>query len=119
LKTNEYNMTDRTPETQARYEEEMARRAYHNDTSCYLCSAPAIKESNNWRLVENEYPYDARYSVHHMLVLKRHATLPNAQEAEELLMWHLIATRDYDVMVLNLGGTRSIPDHFHVHLGKK
>ena len=112
--------TDRTTATQALYEEELARRAYHNDTSCYMCSAQSIgSDSNHWRRIINTYPYDARYTHHHMLVLKDHAGEPSDEAWLELKIWRMIASREGMEFHINPFGTMSIREHFHVHLLQK
>lgn len=76
-----------------------------------------------WKIVENEFPYDAIASVNHMLVLKRKEKfdwrLLSEQELLEYrdLQYGYIQEK-YDVIYENLPASQTVPGRFHIHLLK-
>ena len=85
---------------------------------CYLCSAKTVKEFGDWKIVENEYPYDKIAETHHMLTLKRHLGTPLTQqvkyELENTIRPYL--HQHYDMIFENTIRTKSIPGHHHIHM---
>jgi len=86
-----------------------------------MCEAPAIKEFEHWKIIENEYPYDAVAKVSHMLVPKRHVhahVFLNTIERNELecdVTVEIIGD-DYDAMQWNTPKAQTHPSHYHIHL---
>jgi diadenosine tetraphosphate (Ap4A) HIT family hydrolase len=85
---------------------------------CFLCRAKPIKEFENWKIVENEFPYDGIATQSHILALKNHKIESDFNEEEKL---ELIKIKkdlglDYDMIIENGTHNQSIPQHFHLHL---
>jgi hypothetical protein len=107
-------MTLRTPETEARY-----REVLKTNTGRALADIPAHKEFRFWKIVPNDYPYDAVFSTHDLLLPKRvvkdrlHLRVVEAMELDRILIeqapW-------YDCILENTLRKRSVFSHFHLHL---
>jgi hypothetical protein len=84
-----------------------------------LKDEPAIQEWNLWRIIENRFPYDMIFSVHHMLVPIRevpgHEYL-NDEELTELYAIKMEVQSKYDLIFENFPKRRSILAHYHLHL---
>ena len=107
----------RTDEGDRRYRAALAAGIL--DRGCPLCILPSIKEFTHWRIIKNEYPYDAVAAVHDMIVLKRHIAEGEFIEAEkqellEIKNSHL--NQEYEYIIEAIGKYKSIPAHFHLHL---
>lgn len=107
--------TLRTLETHKKYGE------YRNDPkfpTCYICTAKAIKKYKNWKMIENEFPYDEVSTKNDMIVPLRHTT-ENGLTEEELREFVEIKediNDKYDMIMENTHKQKSIPGHFHLHL---
>jgi diadenosine tetraphosphate (Ap4A) HIT family hydrolase len=107
----------RTPESQDHYLKLIDEGILNG--SCVLCTKPAIKEFEYWKILPNDFPYDRIAKVHHMIVPKRHTTEPEltADEINELnkikqeYLFH-----EYDYVMEAAHRKKSIPAHFHLHL---
>lgn len=69
--------------------------------------------------MENAFPYDLIASLHHMLVLKRHASETElfAEERDEIAYIKTIpALQAYDWIIEPTQHKKSIPGHMHLHL---
>jgi hypothetical protein len=110
-------ITLRTKETEAIYTE---YRATQDMTECALCREikTPIKEFKYWVIVHNRFPYDLLYCKSDMLVTKSHSSKLNLQELAELEIIKENLYPDYDQIVENLGATKTIPPHAHIHLLK-
>ena len=87
--------------------------------SCALCLAPSLIEFDQWRVINNDYPYDLIASKHHMLIPKRHITeagLSEAESKELISIKNHEQLRDYDYLIEAANHKKSIPQHFHIHL---
>lgn len=76
-------------------------------------------ETANWLIVENKFPYDLLWNVHHLLIPKSLKQCPTNEEALELMDIFVLFQTDctYDEITLNCTG-RSVPSVFHIHLLK-
>ncbi len=116
------NMTEfRTQETNNKYKE--AIRNGLNDT-CFFCEESRQKIVNDflhWRIVENNYPYNAVAEVSHLIFPKRHIKINelNEEEISELkdIKLGYITEAKYDY-ILEAVAMTSIPNHAHLHLLK-
>jgi len=84
---------------------------------------PVLREWKYWKLIENRFPYDMIYSVHHMLIPKR--TVSHRQHlfiSEDMELKKIINQFDddgyYDGVLDNFKGRRSVHNIYHVHLIK-
>ncbi len=86
---------------------------------CPLCHAEALKTFRFWKIVNNNFPYDAIAKIHHMIVPLRHTKERglNAEELDELLqIKEEVLNSEYDYLIEAALKNRSIPEHFHLHL---
>lgn len=81
---------------------------------------PVLFQFKNWRIIANNFPYDAAFEQHHLLVPNR--TVANRSELNEAELEELEtlmrygASLDYDCMMENFPRNRTVPGHFHIHL---
>ena len=107
--------TFRTPESAKLYK---AYQEEHRDnTTCSLCTEPAKSEFVHWRILKNNFPYDALASTHDLIVPRRHVVESEltAEEIEEYISLKkdiLFLTYEY----LLEAARKSLPKHYHVHL---
>lgn len=80
-----------------------------------------IKEYRDWLIIENRFPYDLVANVHHLLIPKRkfsdYEEMSDGEE-EELFQIKKEVAANYDSVIENFHGNRSVHDHFHFHLIK-
>lgn len=110
-------VTLRTEASEAEYQRVRAER--RGSSACPLCDISPTKEFTHWRIVPNQYPYDRIADTHDMIVSKRHVQEQDITE-EEWREYKEIA-RDfihptYEYIIEPTLKTKSIPDHFHIHL---
>lgn len=78
-----------------------------------------IKTWNNWVLINNEFPYNAVFDTHHMLVPKR-CSVPKEkllkEERNELEDILDELSEVYDCYMVNYPKKQSIKTHYHIHL---
>lgn len=94
-------------------------KAKHEE--CFFCSSPAVRDFRLWKLIENEFPYDAVAEKHYLLAPKRHfASVDdmNQYERHELqeIRDQLESEKEFDCILENLARGRTVPDHYHLHL---
>jgi hypothetical protein len=109
--------TLRTPEAEQRYRKH--RQSLPQDIGCELCSKPALKEFNYWKIVENNFPYDRIADMHHMIISKRHVTEFELHEQELVELREIkehTLYKDYEYILEASPKQKSIPEHFHLHL---
>jgi diadenosine tetraphosphate (Ap4A) HIT family hydrolase len=109
--------TLRSKETEERYKTEIDNGLLEN--GCALCKKEALKEFKRWKILLNDFPYDAVAQTHHMLVPKRHLIekeLPEEEREELQSIKDTYLSDHYDYMVEATHKTKSIPGHFHLHL---
>lgn len=108
----------RSPETYWRYISFIKQGG--NSNGCNLCKPfPLIEEFNHWRILNNEFPYDAVAKTTHLLLPKRHVAYQelNVEEREEYdLIRSTYIEEHYHITVETPVKRQSIPKHFHVCL---
>ena len=87
--------------------------------TCPLCSKPSLKEFTYWKIVVNDFPYDAIAAIHHMVIPKIHIkeeglTFEMYQELVQLKNTYL--NDHYNHIIEPLPENKSIPEHFHLHV---
>lgn len=85
---------------------------------CVLCKAESIKTFIHWKVINNKFPYDLIAATHHMLMPIRHVKEADLTDEEKV---ELISIKDdyvqqYDYILEATNKTKSIPQHFHLHL---
>lgn len=108
----------RTPEMFAQYHDNPKRKA----KECFICNSESIgSESLLWRVVKNDFPYDAVASVHVMLTPIRHVgtykelTLEEKEDLE-VFKQTLEDAGHFDAIIENLTRGRTFMPHYHLHL---
>lgn len=91
-----------------------------NKKQATFLTDPRLKEWKNWFLVDNKYPYDMAFSVHHLLLPIRE--VPEADlsrdEKEELEEILKELSTQYHSRLVNYPSNQSVRYHFHIHLLK-
>ncbi len=108
-------MSLRTPETEEKYSEYRAANIQHE---CGMCADEPLKAFSFWKILKNEFPYDAIASIHHILTPLRHATedeLTDEERAEFKALKKEVLD-GYDFIMENGTHSKTIPEHFHLHL---
>ena len=79
---------------------------------------PYLQEWSTWALIENSFPYDAVFKLHHMLIPKRVVKEEdlNNQERSELTRILRELGSSYDCYMVNFTSKQSLRSHYHVHL---
>lgn len=111
------NTALRTPKAYGRYRD----RVPHPDESCFICEAPPLRQWRGWKIIHNDFPYDAVSVDHVMLVPKRHIPMLedlNKRERDMLtfIRAELNKEQNYDALLENTTRGRTIHSHFHYHL---
>ena len=105
--------SDRSPETQARYQYDV-----DNKKLIGLENEPAIVQHEYWKLIVNRYPYDARWCTSMLLVLNRQTAWRDMTEGEIMELHKL--THEYlvpfDRAERNGASLSSVPKIPHIHL---
>ncbi len=111
----------RTPETWERYNN--PARAKPKAGDCFICEAPSVEgfDWTHWRIIANDYPYDAVAEKHMMLVPRRHVEESHWLDEDEAhnlrAVKTLLASEGiYDAMIENLPRGRTFMPHYHLHL---
>lgn len=109
-------MSGRTAETEQIYQDAKAR----GDVKP-LELEDSIRQWEHWRLVNNRFPYDSIYKVHHMLLPKRAAVAHrwdlNTEEKTELeIILREFVYQDYDLWFENCPKRRSVLALYHLHV---
>lgn len=91
----------------------------HNDF--FTKDNTIIKSFQYWVVVENKFPYDAIADIHHLLIPKRKEIDGwldlNSEEGQELLFIRNSFIQDnYDMVSENMPRSKTITNHFHIHL---
>lgn len=109
----------RTENTLNKYREDVKNGL---NTTCFFCEDSRqnmVKDFKYWRIVENNYPYDAVAEISHLLFPKRHIKIDelNDEEKEEYktIKSGYISEMHYDYILEAVAKT-SIPNHMHLHL---
>ena len=104
----------RTPETQARYEADLA-----SGKAGKLWDMPSLYEFNLFRIINNDYPHDKIAAVHHMLIPKRivkHFYELTLEELSEFLQIDRELSNKYHCIKRNYPALISVPEILHWHL---
>jgi hypothetical protein len=109
----DYPMTLRTPATEREYQQ--AKKSTR-----FMRTAPSLVDFTEWRIIENDYPYDKIAKIHHLLIPKRQVDRPlmlNEYEVAEYMgiLEHVIP-KTYDAILLNMPKQQSIKGWMHYHL---
>lgn len=111
----------RTDETNNKYKESV-KNGLNN--TCFFCEESRqtiIKDSKHWRIVENDFPYDAVAEVSHLIFPKRHIKIDELNDEERTEFKDIksgyITEAKYDY-ILEAVAMTSIPNHTHLHLLK-
>lgn len=86
-----------------------------------LSEEPVLKSWKYWKLIENRFPYDMIFKKHHMLIPKRevshrvHLTISEDLELKRIIN-EFDDSDEYDAVMDNFRGRRSILSLYHVHL---
>ena len=107
----------RTPQSMAKYKKFVSEGLLSH--GCVLCKAESIKEFENWRIVNNAFPYDRIAKVHHMIITKQHTsdaslTAIEKKEFEVIKIKYLHQT--YEWILEATYKKKSVPEHAHLHL---
>jgi len=88
------------------------------ERACRLCVATEIMSFEHWKIIKNEFPYDLIAKAHDMIVPKRHVNEEELtpREWEELHKIKYSSLQTYDILMEGTRRTKSIPQHFHIHL---
>jgi len=92
--------------------------AKKSDRLVPLTEEPALKTWRHWRLIENAFPYDIAFKVHHLL-MPVHVIAKNQlndAEKDELEVILDSLSSDYDCYLENFASKQSIKNHYHLHL---
>lgn len=106
----------RTPETQKAYEKQMQTKK----STCFMCDYKAPLIRGYWKLVPNEFPYDAIAEKHDMLVYHTCESEASEEAIMELKLMKdvLFLVGGYDAIIENAPVNRTVPQHYHLHLIK-
>lgn len=98
--------------------EDVYKRSKVSGRSRPLISEPRIKEWQYWALITNIFPYDAAFSVNHMLIPKRVVSEDalTTQERQELQAVLQELSSRYDCQMTNFISKQSVKDHYHIHM---
>lgn len=78
-------------------------------------------EYDHWVIIPNRYPYDTIFSVHDLLIPKRHFAFIREATDEERHEYYAIKKQldkegKYESIIENFTNSRSVNKHFHAHL---
>jgi len=86
---------------------------------CSLCNKPSVKDFQDWRIVENSFPYDRIASTHHMIVPRRHVAESELNDNERAGLIEIkkdAINSNYEYVIEATNRKKSNPAHFHLHL---
>lgn len=112
----------RSVETQKKYD--AWRNAHADDVSCVLCDrSPKENFGTLWKIIPNDFPYDAIAWKSDLLVPMRHFPNKNDMSPDEhaaltdiLDTLNDTPTPPYDVLMENFSHGRTEKGHYHLHL---
>lgn len=100
-----------------RHDEAAYTQAKINGELNRLSDEPSIYDYVHWRVIQNRYPYSVAFKRHHLLLPKRMVANETELTVEEITdLREIKKTINYDIIMENLGQSRSVLDHYHVHL---
>lgn len=83
-----------------------------------LHQEPRLREWEHWGIIDNAFPYDVAFSVHHLLIPKRVTPESELSVAERTELEQILESisGDYDCFLVNFASKQSIKNHYHIHL---
>ncbi len=98
------------------YQAHLAQHA--SDGTCPLCAEAPLQTFTHWKQITNHFPYDLVADTHHMIVPLRHTDGADLTQEEWIEYQTLKNTvmQEYEEILENTTKSKSIPQHFHVHL---
>ena len=109
----------RTKEVKKKYDDYIAAGGLSD--GCELCKKDTQVEFKHWRVVENIFPYDRVAENHDMLIPLRHKKEIDLNDAEKDELYQIkqdYVSEKYHFILEASNPTKSIPQHFHLHLLK-
>jgi hypothetical protein len=107
----------RSPEMKQRYKDHIA--LHPTSAGCPLCTKPALKTFQYWKITVNDFPYDLIAKEHHMIMPLRHV-IESELTAEETKEFNSIKKEllnsEYHYIIEATSKRKSIPEHFHLHI---
>jgi diadenosine tetraphosphate (Ap4A) HIT family hydrolase len=107
-----------------RKQESEERYMQHKDSGLTkpLELEPSLKQWTYWRLINNRYPYDSVFEVHHMLIPSRSVSsdreLTAAEKAELENILHNFVEQNYHIYFVNTRQRRSNHSMYHIHVAR-
>ena len=106
---------NRLPETEKRYQE------YLSLNIPPFSSFTLIKQYEFWMIIKNDFPYDAVFDKHHLLLPKRKVSqfrdiTIREQEEYHAILHTALEQGDYDFYFINANKKRSVQSYWHAHL---
>lgn len=99
--------------------EEVYQRDKAKQIGCPFC----VESSNDrlWRVQPANYPYDAVYSIHDLLLPSRHVSsidelTPSEAKALQERIDYYNSIKEYDSIMFNFKHKQTQPQHLHFHL---
>lgn len=89
-----------------------------NKRPATFLSDPRIKQWKHWILIENSFPYDMAFSMHHLLMPIREVAEPDLSKQEKQELESILdeLSGDYDSRLINYPAKQSVRHHFHIHM---
>lgn len=108
----------RSAATEARYRADIAAGRTRP-----LDKLPTLIEWNHWRLASNDYPYDAAFGVHDLLIIKRDSVAERwgLNDAEKNELDEIMRTYVYPIYHTTfetVPSRRSAPQRYHLHVAR-
>ena len=106
----------RTPEGEKAYSDYRATRT--EEDGCALCDAVVLKTFSHWKVIPNKFPYDRIAGKHNMIIPIRHVVEEELTTEERTEFFEIKdeVTKGYNWIIEATPSTKSIPEHFHLHL---
>ena len=111
----------RTPQTQQAYEQ--WKENHPGEAGCFLCTRePKVSCGHYWKIIANDFPYDAIASASDLLVPLRHFARKRDMSTEESAELSLLLEKmdeetlpGYDAILENFTSGRTQKAHYHIH----
>lgn len=106
----------RTKEMEERYREYRTISVLSEE--CILCKKEPIRSFKYWKIITNDFPYNRIAAQHHMILPIRHTNESSLtkEEWKEIVQIKQSDIPEYDYFLEPSRHSKSIPNHFHVHL---
>lgn len=107
-------MQKRTNKTQKKYD------LYKATIPVPFQANPVLREWQYWKLVDNMFPYDNLFRIHHLLIPKQPVAkfrdLSEQEKKEYNDILNFLEPYGYDSYFINMPHRRTVPTHWHCHL---